>query len=55
MSRSGRPRKIKQLNTDEQPQLFKFIADSPKDTTETKAGDSKKRRRSTGEKPIAKK
>ena len=55
MSRSGRPRKIKQLITDEQPQLFKFIADSPKDTTETKAGDSKKRCRSTGEKPIAKK
>ena len=55
MSRSGRPRKIKQLNPDEQPQLFKFITDCPRDSTETKSADSKKRRRSTGEKPIAKK
>ena len=55
MSRSGRPRKIKQLNPDEQPSLFKFITDSPRDSTEYKSADSKKRRRSTGEKPIAKK
>ena len=55
MSRSGRPRKIKQLSPGEQPQLFKFITDCPRDSTETKSADSKKRRRSTGEKPIAKK
>ena len=55
MSRSGRPRKIKQLSPGEQPQLFKFITDCPRDSTEAKSADSKKRRRSTGEKPIAKK
>ena len=55
MSRSGRPRKIKQLSPGKQPQLFKFIIDCPRDSTETKSADSKKRRRSTGEKPIAKK
>ena len=55
MSRSRRPRKIKPLNPDEQPPLFKFISDSPKTPTEVKSADSKKRRRSTGEKPRAKK
>ena len=35
--------------------IFKFITDSPRDSTESKSADSKKRRRSTGEKPIAKK
>ena len=55
MSRSGRPRKIKQLNPGEQPPLSKFITGSPRDSTESKSADSKKRRRSTSEKPIAKK
>ena len=50
MSRSGRPRKIKQLNPGEQPPLSKFITGSPRDSTESKSVDSKKRR-----KPIAKK
>ena len=55
MSRSGRPRNIKQLNPGVQPPLSKFITGSPRDSTESKSADSKKRRRSTGEKPIAKK
>ena len=55
MSRSGRPRKIKQLNPGEQPPLFKFITDSPRVSTGSKSAESKKRRRSTGEKPIAQK
>ena len=49
MSVSRRPKKIKPLNPEEQPPIFKYIGSGDN------SPQSNKRRRSTGEKPIAKK
>ena len=50
-----RSRKIKPQHPDEQPQIIQYITDSPKNTILCEGYNSKKRCRSTGEKPNAKK
>ena len=50
-----RSRKIKPPHPDEQPQIIQYITDSPKNTILCEGNYLKKRCRSTGEKPNAKK
>ena len=55
MSMTRRPRKLKPPHPDEQPQIIQYITDSIKDSPTVEKRKSKKRCRSTGEKPNAKK
>ena len=50
-----RPRKLKPPHPDKQPQIIQYITDSIKDSPTVEKKKSKKRCRSTGEKPNAKK
>ena len=54
MSVSRKTRKAKPLNLEDQPQILQFITEGTSDSISQKT-TSKKRRRSTGEKPLAKK
>ena len=55
MSMNRRTRKIKPPHPDEQPQIIQYITDSLKNTIVCEGNNSKKMRRSTAEKPNAKK